>query len=205
MRAPRAWTLSVLVIAPWQRWSPVEYSEGVRPRSLISWVGLSKRVRSPRSATMVTATGNWTPRRAWSASTIGRKRQSCTRSWSAVGPRRRFIGFMARVMSMLWTARRTSTVLGRVSLTTWEPSLAYSILTFSGILTAGRKVILPCHHLRGPLALGWLLGYYQLCYALRMPGAPSLRSGSGQTAARTVGEKHGNRRHPDVSRPKRNC
>src|SRR5262245_19227457 len=76
---------------------------------------------------------------------------------------------------------------------------------FRGILTAGRRVILPCHYLRGALALGWLLGYYQLCYALRMPGAPSSRSGSGQTAACTVGEKHGNRRHPDVSRPKRNC
>ena len=76
---------------------------------------------------------------------------------------------------------------------------------FGEFLPPEGAVILPCHHLRGPLALGWLLGYYQLCYALRMPGPPSSRSGSGQTAACTVGEKHGNRRHPDVSRPQRNC
>ena len=38
----------------------------------------------------------------------------------------------ARVMSMPWKDRDTSTVLGRVSLTAWKPSLACSILTFSG-------------------------------------------------------------------------
>src|SRR2546423_15158220 len=38
----------------------------------------------------------------------------------------------ARVTSMPWTDRHISTVLGRVSLTAWKPSLACSILTFSG-------------------------------------------------------------------------
>ena len=37
--------------------------------------GFSKRVRSPNSATVVTATVNWTPCRAWRASTTGAKRQ----------------------------------------------------------------------------------------------------------------------------------
>src|SRR5215468_11961324 len=51
--------------------------------------GFSKRVRSPSSATMVTATVNWTPRKAWRASTTGAKRQLCTCSWSSSSRRPR--------------------------------------------------------------------------------------------------------------------
>ena len=53
----------------------------------MSCLGLSKRVRSPSSATVVTATVNWTPRRAWRASTTGAKRQVCTCSWSSCSRR----------------------------------------------------------------------------------------------------------------------
>src|SRR5215217_27097 len=38
----------------------------------------------------------------------------------------------ARVTSMLWTDRRISTALDRVSLTAWKSSLACYILTFLG-------------------------------------------------------------------------
>ena len=56
--------LPALVIDPCRRRSPLEYSEGISPRYFISCLGFSKRVRSPSSATMVTATVNCTPRRA---------------------------------------------------------------------------------------------------------------------------------------------
>ena len=42
--------LPVLVIPPWRRVSPVERSEGTRPRNAINWRGWSKRRRSPASA-----------------------------------------------------------------------------------------------------------------------------------------------------------
>jgi hypothetical protein len=60
-----------LVMAPCRRRSPVEYSEGMRPKNFMSALGGSKRVRSPSSATVVTATVHWPPRRAWRASTTG--------------------------------------------------------------------------------------------------------------------------------------
>src|SRR5207245_372075 len=56
-------------MGPWRRESPLESSLGTRPRKAASWRGLSKRVRSPISASMVTATVSWTPRRAWRART----------------------------------------------------------------------------------------------------------------------------------------
>ena len=73
----RAWLLPVCVMPPCRRRSPVEYAEGVKPRECMSCLGLSKRVRSPRAATVVTATVHGTPRRAWSASTTGASRQVC--------------------------------------------------------------------------------------------------------------------------------
>ena len=55
--------LPVFVIPPcWRRW-PEEYSDGTNPKNFISSLGCSKRVKSPISATMVTATVNCTPRR----------------------------------------------------------------------------------------------------------------------------------------------
>jgi hypothetical protein len=45
--------------------------------------GVSQRVRSPHAAPVVTATVHWPPRKAWSASTTGWKRQVCPCSWSA--------------------------------------------------------------------------------------------------------------------------
>src|SRR5262245_50056889 len=47
MRARRANVLPALVLIPWRRRSPREYSLGVSPRSLMSCLGFSKRVRSP--------------------------------------------------------------------------------------------------------------------------------------------------------------
>src|SRR5262245_17719651 len=45
--------------------------------------------RKVRAATMVTATGHGTPRRAWSASTTGRRHQVCPWSWRACASRAR--------------------------------------------------------------------------------------------------------------------
>ena len=56
---------------------------GIRPKPCSRGRGVSPRVRSPRSATGVTATGHGTPRRAWSASTTGESRQAWTWSWRA--------------------------------------------------------------------------------------------------------------------------
>ena len=63
------------------------YSEGIRPRHVMRALGVSKRVRSPMAATMVTATVHWTPRRAWSASTTGCKRHDVTWAWRACSRR----------------------------------------------------------------------------------------------------------------------
>jgi hypothetical protein len=56
--------LPALEIDPCRRCSPEEYSEGIRPKNFISSRGVSNRVRSPISATRVTATVNCTPRKA---------------------------------------------------------------------------------------------------------------------------------------------
>ena len=71
-------------------------------------------------------------------------------------------------------------------------SLACSILTFSGDSSRRKEsytAVSPFERTSCARVVAW---YYQLCYALRMPGSPLLRSWSGQTAACTVGEKHGN-------------
>jgi hypothetical protein len=88
-RARRAWVVPALVMEPWRRRSPVEYAEGMRPTDVMRSLGVSTRVRSPSSATVVTATVHWTPRRAWRASTTGWRRQALTRSWRAYSRRRR--------------------------------------------------------------------------------------------------------------------
>jgi hypothetical protein len=57
------------------------------------WRGLSKRVRSPRAATVVTATVHCTPRRAWSAATTGGTRQGVPCAWRSCARRcRRSVG-----------------------------------------------------------------------------------------------------------------
>jgi hypothetical protein len=63
-RALRAWAFPALGSAPCRRCSPEEDAEGIRPKHFISSRGVSKRVRSPLSAPMVTAPVNCTPRRA---------------------------------------------------------------------------------------------------------------------------------------------
>jgi hypothetical protein len=88
-RARRAWVLPALGIVPCRRRSPLAYSEGIRPSYFISWRGVSTRVRSPSSATRVTATVHWTPRKACSASTSGCRRQVFTGSCSACASRGR--------------------------------------------------------------------------------------------------------------------
>ena len=45
-----------LVMAPCRRRSPLESSEGISPKNFMRGLGLSKRVRSPSSAPVVTAT-----------------------------------------------------------------------------------------------------------------------------------------------------
>jgi len=88
-RARRAWGFPAVVIDPGRRRAPREDSAGIRPRSFISGLGCSTRVRSPSSATRVTATVHGTPRRASRASTTGGSRQAwtcscraCPRRWS---------------------------------------------------------------------------------------------------------------------------
>src|SRR5262245_26139115 len=97
----RAWVFPALVIDPCWRRSPEEYSEGTNPKNFMSSLGVSKRVRSPISATMVTATVNCTPRKAWRASTTGCKRHACTWSCSSCSRRwrRSVCSFTARTYS----------------------------------------------------------------------------------------------------------
>jgi hypothetical protein len=59
-----AWVLPALVIEPRWRRSPEEYSEGIKPKNFMSSLGVSNRLRSPSSATIVTATVYCPPRRA---------------------------------------------------------------------------------------------------------------------------------------------
>ena len=59
--------VAVLVMPPCRRRSSGEDSAGVNPRECMRCLGLSKRGRSPRAATVVTATVNGPPRSAWSA------------------------------------------------------------------------------------------------------------------------------------------
>src|SRR5262249_9449655 len=51
----RAWVVPAFVIAPWWRRSPEAYSAGMSPRNFMRSRGVSKRVRAPIAATMVTA------------------------------------------------------------------------------------------------------------------------------------------------------
>ena len=57
INARRARPLPALVIPPWRRDPPLEYSDGMRPTKAASCRGLSKRVRSPSSATTMLAFG----------------------------------------------------------------------------------------------------------------------------------------------------
>jgi hypothetical protein len=86
--ARRAGVLPALVREPCRRRSPLEDAQGLSPKHFSTGLGVSTRVRSPSSATVVTATMTRTPRRAWRASTTGGKRQvwtgavsSCARRW----------------------------------------------------------------------------------------------------------------------------
>src|SRR5712691_2110863 len=66
----------------------------------------------------------------------------------------------ARVTSMLWTDRRISTVLDRVSLTAWKPSLAYSTRTFSGNSyprTGSYTAVSPPERISCARVVAWLL------------------------------------------------
>jgi hypothetical protein len=69
----RAGGFPALGIAPCWRRAPAEYSAGITPQNFMRALGVSKRVRSPRCATGVTATVPGTPRRACRASTSGDK------------------------------------------------------------------------------------------------------------------------------------
>ena len=82
-RTRRAWGLPAVVIDPGWRRSPEEDSEGITPKNFMSALGVSKRVRSPISATRVTATVPCTPRKAWRASTTGVTRHDGTCAWSS--------------------------------------------------------------------------------------------------------------------------
>jgi hypothetical protein len=62
-RTRRAGGGPACVIAPWRRCSPEEDAAGSRPSNFSRSRGLSKRVRSPSSATRVTATGHCPPPR----------------------------------------------------------------------------------------------------------------------------------------------
>jgi hypothetical protein len=66
---------------------PCGIFRGISPKNFMSRPGLSKRVRPPSSATVVTSIVNWTSRRAWRASTTGHKRQDLTCSWSSCSSR----------------------------------------------------------------------------------------------------------------------
>jgi hypothetical protein len=74
-RARRAWLWPVLGMPPCWRCSPVEDAEGVKPRECSSCRGGSTRGRSPRAAPVVTAPGQFPPRRAGRAATTGASRQ----------------------------------------------------------------------------------------------------------------------------------
>ena len=80
-RARRAGVFPVCGLPPWGRRSPRASSDGVRPPYGMRCLGFSTRGRSPRAATVVTATGHCTPRRAWSAATSGPSRQAVTGAW----------------------------------------------------------------------------------------------------------------------------
>jgi hypothetical protein len=62
--ARRAELLPALVIEPWRRRWPEESSEGISPREGMSFLGESKRWKSPSSATMRTAWISQTSRSA---------------------------------------------------------------------------------------------------------------------------------------------
>jgi len=66
--------------------------------------GVSTRVRSPSAATVVTATGHWTPRQAWSASTTGWTRQGVPWSRRACASR----GTRAVGAVTVWTSACTT-------------------------------------------------------------------------------------------------
>ena len=90
-----------MVRAPCRRGAPVEDSAGIRPKHFLSSLGGSKRVKSPMAATMVTATGKGTPRRAWRALPTGCKRPTCPWAGSACSRRwrRSVASGMARTSS----------------------------------------------------------------------------------------------------------
>ena len=87
----------VVVRPPGGRRAPLASAAGVRPRSCLRGRGFAPRVRSPRSATVVTAPVHGTPRRAWRASTPGAKRPVCTGSWRACARRRQRSGWAVPV------------------------------------------------------------------------------------------------------------
>ena len=111
----------------------------------------------------------------------------------------------ARVMSMPWKDRDTSTVLGRVSLTAWKPSLACSILTFSGNSYRRKEsytAVSPLERTSCARVVAWILPTL-LCSAHAWAAIIAFRVRADCSVY--CGGKHGNRRHPDVSRPQRNC
>src|SRR5262249_42997971 len=71
IRSRRAWLLPVLVIAPWRRRSPLEFSLGVRPRNGPSDSGRNL-FQSPSSTVNANAVSVETPRRQTSRSTTSR-------------------------------------------------------------------------------------------------------------------------------------
>lgn len=75
-RTRRAWGCPVCE----RRRSPVEDSEGGKPREFSSCREVSNRVRSPSAAPVVTAPVPCTPRQAWRASTTGARRPGCSGS-----------------------------------------------------------------------------------------------------------------------------
>jgi hypothetical protein len=88
-RARRAWVCPAVGIAPCWRRSPEASAEGITPQNFLSALGVSNRLRSPRSATLGTATVHGPPRSAWRAATPGGKRHAWTCSGRACARRGR--------------------------------------------------------------------------------------------------------------------
>jgi hypothetical protein len=60
----RPWVLPAFVMEPYRRRSTLEYSAGIRPENFRPSLGVWQRMRSPSSATIVTAPVRCTPRKA---------------------------------------------------------------------------------------------------------------------------------------------
>jgi hypothetical protein len=86
-RARGACIVPAWAMAPCRRRSPLAYAEGSSPQHFRRGLGVSKRGRAPSAATVVTAPGHGTPRRAWRASTTGCTRQEVPGSWRSCASR----------------------------------------------------------------------------------------------------------------------